>query len=65
MLDKINYWFGNFVDGIVAIFVDVGILVVGILLRLTDMVVPDNRIFLKFKDLSTKEIRRFLEEEGD
>lgn len=45
MLEKLTFWFLNFLWGMVAIVISTVMHYYGIILRLTDMIVPDNQLF--------------------
>lgn len=50
MLAKVRFWFSNFFWGMVAIIISILIHYCGIVLRLSDMMVPNNKLFEKGRE---------------
>lgn len=54
MLAKVRFWIANFWWGMVAIMIAIVMHYYGIALRITDMIVPDNRVFAKGSELCSR-----------
>lgn len=60
MWSKLKFWFTNFFWGLIAIMIAVVMHYYGIILRLTEMVVPNNRIFVKGSELCSELTHKLL-----
>lgn len=61
MLAKVRFWVTNFWWGFVAIIIAVVMHYYGIVLRLTDMIVPDNQLFVKGSEICAKLTDKLLD----
>ena len=60
MLEKLTFWCSNFFWGMVAIMISIVMHYYGIALRLTEMIVPNNRIFEKGGELCSRLTHKLL-----
>ena len=63
MLSKITFWLTNFLEGLIAIMSSTAVYFFGILMRISDMIIPNNRVFMWADRFSRTYIDEFLEDE--
>lgn len=60
MFSKVTFWLSNFLWGLIAIIIAIAMHYYGIALRITEMIVPNNKLFVKGSELCAELTHKLL-----